>query len=111
MNVSLPPAMERFVRHQVESGRYRSASEVVRDGLRLLEQAEQQRLIEKWLFEDLTAAESDQLPESLKQRVRNHFSQLVNDARSDVDAGRVTEGSAALDRIEARLRARLDQKP
>jgi len=37
MNVSLTPELERFIAEQVESGRYRSASEVVRDGVRLLE--------------------------------------------------------------------------
>jgi antitoxin ParD1/3/4 len=36
MNVSLTPELERFIAEQVESGRYRSASEVVRDGLRRL---------------------------------------------------------------------------
>ena len=40
MNVSLTPQLERFARALVESGRYRSASEVVRDGLRLLEERE-----------------------------------------------------------------------
>jgi antitoxin ParD1/3/4 len=35
---------ERFIREQVEGGRYASASEVVRDALRLLEQHEQQRV-------------------------------------------------------------------
>ena len=34
---------ERFVKKQVESGRYASASEVLRDALRLLEQEQQRR--------------------------------------------------------------------
>lgn len=37
MNVSLTPELERFIAEQVESGRYRSASEVVRDAVRLLQ--------------------------------------------------------------------------
>lgn len=37
MNVSLTPQLDNFVGDQVQSGRYRSASEVVREGLRLLE--------------------------------------------------------------------------
>ncbi|MEO0558347.1 MAG: type II toxin-antitoxin system ParD family antitoxin [Bacteroidota bacterium] len=40
MNVSLTPQLERFTRSLVESGRYRSASEVVRESLRLLEERE-----------------------------------------------------------------------
>ena len=38
MNVSLTPALEQFVSAKVESGRYNSASEVVREALRLLEE-------------------------------------------------------------------------
>jgi antitoxin ParD1/3/4 len=34
---------ERFIRQQVDGGRYASASEVVRDALRLLEQQEERR--------------------------------------------------------------------
>ncbi len=40
LNVSLTPALEQFIADRVSSGRYQTASEVVRAGLRLLEQAE-----------------------------------------------------------------------
>lgn len=38
MNVSLTPELERLVHEKVDSGRYLSASEVVREALRLLEE-------------------------------------------------------------------------
>jgi len=38
MNVSLTPALEKLVQAKVRTGRYNSASEVVREALRLLEQ-------------------------------------------------------------------------
>jgi antitoxin ParD1/3/4 len=41
MNISLTDQLEQFVAEQVKSGEYQSASEVVRDGLRLL--AEQRK--------------------------------------------------------------------
>ena len=43
MNVSLTPELERFVKEQVDAGRYQTASEVVREGLQML--AERQDLI------------------------------------------------------------------
>ncbi len=36
MNISLTPELEKFVSAKVQSGRYNSASEVVREALRLL---------------------------------------------------------------------------
>ena len=36
MNVSLTPELEKYVSEKVESGLYHSASEVIREGLRLL---------------------------------------------------------------------------
>ena len=44
MNVSLTPELENLVHSKVKSGRYLSASEVIREGLRLLE--ERDRLFE-----------------------------------------------------------------
>jgi antitoxin ParD1/3/4 len=47
MNVSLTPELEKMVEDKVKGGRYASASEVIREGLRLLEEQEmlkQQRL-------------------------------------------------------------------
>jgi antitoxin ParD1/3/4 len=43
MNVSLTPDLEEFVSAKVESGRYNSASEVVREALRLLEEHDSAR--------------------------------------------------------------------
>ena len=50
MNVSLTPEFEQFIRAQVESGKYASADEVIRAGLRLLEERER---IYKGRFEEL----------------------------------------------------------
>jgi antitoxin ParD1/3/4 len=46
MNVSLTPELEHFVQAKVESGLYNNASEVVREGLRLLK--EQDDIRAKW---------------------------------------------------------------
>jgi antitoxin ParD1/3/4 len=43
MNVSLTPELEKFVNAKVGSGRYNSASEVVREALRLLEERDSAR--------------------------------------------------------------------
>ena len=43
MNVSLTPDLEKYVQRKVNTGRYRSSSEVVREALRLLEERDQER--------------------------------------------------------------------
>lgn len=43
LNISLTPELEQFVSSRVASGRYQSASEVVRQGLRLLQEDEMAR--------------------------------------------------------------------
>jgi antitoxin ParD1/3/4 len=44
MNVSLTPELERFVQGKVRSGLYNNASEVIREGLRLLKETDEVRL-------------------------------------------------------------------
>ena len=43
INVTLTPALERFARKCVRTGRYNNISEVVQSGLRLLQEAEERR--------------------------------------------------------------------
>jgi antitoxin ParD1/3/4 len=43
MNVSLTPELERVVNEKVESGMYQTASEVVREALRLLKERDEAR--------------------------------------------------------------------
>lgn len=43
MNVSLTDQLSRFVNRHVASGRYQSASEVIREGLRLLQERDAER--------------------------------------------------------------------
>lgn len=53
-SVALGTHFEEFVRMQVESGRYNNASEVVRDGLRLLQDQEELRRAKlEWLRTEL----------------------------------------------------------
>ena len=80
MNVSLTPTLERYVRSKVESGGYESASEVVRESLRALQE---------------------------KERGEQHFWTVVGkkiaEARADQAAGRVIDGEAAMASILAEI--------
>jgi antitoxin ParD1/3/4 len=43
MDVSLTPYMESYIRRKIEAGHYRSASDVIRDALRLMEERDRHR--------------------------------------------------------------------
>lgn len=47
MNVNLTPELEELVHSKVRSGRYNSASEVVREALRLMEEKDRLRLLQR----------------------------------------------------------------
>lgn len=72
INVSLPPELENRVRQHVESGLYSSASEVIREALRLFE-----------AYQSAQAANLAALKADIAQGV------------ADIDAGRTREVSAS----------------
>jgi antitoxin ParD1/3/4 len=83
MNVSLTPELEKFVSAKVESGRYNSASEVVREALRLLEEHDSAR-----------AAQLLEFNEELGRRL------------TSLDRGKVVDPAAA----RARLKRKSEQR-
>ena len=79
MNVALTPELEAFVRQKLESGMYKNASEVVREGLRLL-------------------AKRDALDDRTRRKIQEGMRQLR--------AGRTVDGEKAVNGIVRGLRRR-----
>jgi putative addiction module CopG family antidote len=105
VNVSITPELERFVQELVASGRYHSASEVFRDGLRLLEQAERRRLLEKWLSGALTPEEQAKLPAGLLEEARSRIEAKIREGLDALDRGDAVDG----DEFFARWKDHLDK--
>ena len=60
-SVALTPYFEAFIREQIDSGRYNNTSEVIRAGLRALEEREQQikvDALQKAVNEGISSGES-----------------------------------------------------
>src|SRR5437870_12705063 len=89
MNVSLTPELERLVNEKAESGLYQTASEVVREALRLLK-------------------ERDQAREQLRADVHAGFDQLP---RGEGRAHDKTAGRQLAARITSRRRAARPKQP
>jgi antitoxin ParD1/3/4 len=70
MNVSLPPELEARVRQRVESGMYGSASEVIREALRLFD-----------AYEQVKTAKLD----SLRQDIAKGLSDAKNGHAKEID--------------------------
>ena len=83
MNVSLTPELDKFVAGKVASGRYTSASEVVREALRLLEEHERSREVRL-----------EEFNRELKRRLNS------------LDRGEFVEPEAVWARLEQRSRER-----
>lgn len=87
MNVSLGAQWEQFVNEKVKSGRYQTASEVLRDGLRLLEEREQALL-------RITFNTKEELEEMLVAGIQ------------ELDAGKGIPGEVAIQALRERAAAR-----
>jgi antitoxin ParD1/3/4 len=79
MNVSLTPELESFIREKVDSGRYHSSSEVVREALRLLEEHERLREL--------------------------RLEELRREIQKGIDSGDPVDGEAVFDRLLAKYEA------
>ena len=83
MNVSLTPELEELVSEKVRSGRYNSASEVVREALRLLEEQDQLRALRL---------------EEIRKKIAEGLDAL--------DRGEGIDGEEAFDRLRKKSEAR-----
>lgn len=82
MNVSLTPKLEKYIQKKVESGRYTSASEVVREALRLLEQEEQ------------------------RERELREFRAKLDRGLAEADAGLTVDGEEVFAKLREKSRVR-----
>lgn len=94
MNVSLTPQLEKLVRKKVASGMYNSASEVVREALRLLQQHDRLRELRmKELRKEIRIGE--------RQLERGECESFDEDGLSDLFAGVRAAGREALRRSKS----------
>jgi antitoxin ParD1/3/4 len=80
ISVELGDPLERFVDGLLEQGRYNSKSEILREGVRLIQERETR----------LTALDT-----------------LIRRGLEDADAGRVTPAGEVFERLEAKYKSRL----
>jgi antitoxin ParD1/3/4 len=101
MNVSVTDELADFVRKKVKSGRYNNASEVVRDALRRMEDADTRALrLAKPTAEDILADLTEVQLDGIRRR--------VSAAIEQIDSGKFSEydGRAGLARLADGVKAR-----
>jgi antitoxin ParD1/3/4 len=79
MNVSLGDRWERFVEQTVKEGRYSSASEVVREGLRLVEEREAKLRALRATLDASIAAGGDVTDAELDQALADRDAELAHE--------------------------------
>ncbi|WP_430230084.1 type II toxin-antitoxin system ParD family antitoxin [Nitrosomonas communis] len=81
-SISLGEHFEGFINEQVLEGRYGSASEVIRAGLRLLEEHEQKlKALRQALIEGEESGNAGELDmEEIRRRVKRSVGLAINDA-------------------------------
>jgi antitoxin ParD1/3/4 len=88
MNVSLTPELEEFVRNQVESGRFRSASEAVREGIRMLEDRTREREAKLEALREMVGAGIDELDRGEAIDVDQVFDEILDGLSAEDDVSR-----------------------
>jgi antitoxin ParD1/3/4 len=83
VNVSLTPELERLINDKVDTGMYQTASEVVREGLRLLKDRDDRQLrvdirsgfeaVDRGEYTDYTASSIKNLAAEVKAAGRQHL--------------------------------------
>jgi antitoxin ParD1/3/4 len=71
MNVSLTPELERLVNDKVTTGMYQTASEVIREGLRLLKQRDEFEAIRRDVRAGLEAIDHGEYEEYDEHTIKN----------------------------------------
>gem|GEM_PF-259608 len=102
-NVSLTDEQDALVDRLVKTGRYASASEVIRHGLRLLQEEEEARLLDKWLADGLSAEEEANLPPGLLEHARKTIRAKIREGLDEARRGEFVDGDAFFSRWKARL--------
>jgi antitoxin ParD1/3/4 len=79
-SIALSPHFEKFVHEQIDSGRYGNVSEVIRAGLRLLEEHEQAMKVEQLRVAIAQGIESGEgVPaEEVFERMRAKYQRMVD---------------------------------
>lgn len=85
MHVSLTPELEQIVHSKVETGHYNSASEVVREAIRLM-------------------SERDQMKAMQKEEIRKKIAAGLSSAQ----AGRMSDGDVFMTQMETELGGEID---
>jgi putative addiction module CopG family antidote len=109
-NVALTREQNALIDRLVKSGRYASASEVVRDGLRLLQREDEVRLLEKFLYKGLTPAEEASISPTVLKRAQANLRAKLQEGLDDARAGRLMDGPLAMSELKAQLLARPGRK-
>lgn len=86
MNVSLGSKWDRFVESMVEAGDYQTSSEVIREGLRLLEERE--------LLKRISVSSIEELKLKLAQ------------GAASLDSGKGIDGEVAFAQLKQRIKSR-----
>ncbi|HEY3244810.1 MAG TPA: type II toxin-antitoxin system ParD family antitoxin [Phycisphaerae bacterium] len=110
-NVALTDEQNALVDRLVKSGRYASASEVVRDGLRLLQREEEARLLNQWLVEGLTPDEEASIPPDVLDRAREVIRAKVREGLDEARRGKFVDGEEFFTRWKTRLEAAAASTP